>query len=882
MNSNESFSLRNTTVNRPQLAHAESQHSITASEDYYSLSESRSSESDERSQRPGHYATPPSRFRSPQQSHELLQQSQSSLAQSLRPQRRPSRDAAAGPSAPEPAAGTSSEKSLKKQPSPPYLQQAPAASPIPEEHAGQMDPGMSPATTPGVDETPYIRFAIDQLTRDEEIRGTRLYHGLDDEDDYPVDRIIADPAMGYIDVAPPAAQAPPRSEEPPRKSESPVGRDMFVPIDPQVKSLQHPTLNFLPSILRPHMLGLYMFLCLAVLVLLIVSAVWSLRRNGLWDYDGFGGSRYFVFQYLPTLIDTIILVWLFQIQIAVMRIVPFMSMADHSNTARTPGILLDMYPSEFLVPKFQYFRAGQPILGACFVIFWLFPFTIPLLASSYNVRYFTNTSPNLWRWVAVQGVIWTVVVLYVFLIFALVLLCLVIWRRDTGLKWDPRSLADLICMLERSNIMNDYAGSEAFTSKSEFHYRLAHRTDRLGYWHTSKRPRDIFYGIGEPGGATRMYSIEQGKIREKAPEMSFMDLESHPYDDERPDLYSPEVRRGYLPWYLKDTFVVAWITIVFVLLIAFLVVSFVNRAVGRGFLPDVPVATNAGKPTSDRAGFSASNFLYSFVPATIGLLLYLLIQTVDFAFRRLTPFAELSSPRGATAEMSLLLDYPFRLPFSITISAFLNRHYRVALFSFASLLASVLPTLAGGVFWTQYYPPSNTIRVAAQLPGFIALCAFLALYALAVVALLVPSLPSRGARLALPHALTAPAHAVSWLYQSRLLSDRAFREPHTKAELVTRLVGAPVGGPWGRSMVALGMASSSQRNVVKMNEEKRPARKAEEAEALRRPLPARDSLVEPGDVRYGFGVFLGRDGREHLGVDRVRRVGTREMTILDR
>ena len=31
---------------------------------------------------------------------------------------------------------------------------------------------------------------------------------------------------------------------------------------------------------------------------------------------------------------------------------------------------------------------------------------------------------------------------------------------------------------------------------------------------------------------------------------------------------------------------------------------------------------------------------------------------------------------------------------------------------------------------------------------------------------------------------------------------------------------------------------------------------------------------------YGFGIFVGRDGREHLGIDRVKRVGT-NMTFFE-
>lgn len=55
--------------------------------------------------------------------------------------------------------------------------------------------GISP-TTPGLDDTPYIQFAIDQLTRDEELLGPRR-QGVASEESYPVDRIVPDEGLGY-------------------------------------------------------------------------------------------------------------------------------------------------------------------------------------------------------------------------------------------------------------------------------------------------------------------------------------------------------------------------------------------------------------------------------------------------------------------------------------------------------------------------------------------------------------------------------------------------------------------------------------------------------------------------------------------------------------
>jgi hypothetical protein len=600
---------------------------------------------------------------------------------------------------------------------------------------------------------------------------------------------------------------------------------------------------------------------------LIFSAVHSNRNGGigLWRYTAFGDIRYFIFEYLPALLGMIILMWLYQIQIALQRTIPFISMASASTKQRSEAVFLELYPMQFLLPKLEYFRAGQPLIGACYIIFWLFTWTVPLLSAIFNVRYVIPTSE--WRWVATQGVIWTVIVLYVLLVLALIFLMIFLIRKETGLKWDPRSLADIIALLERSNIMNDYDGAETF-SKHEFRQRLANRTDRIGYWHTSKQPNNIFYGIGEEGGATRRYSIEEGRIREKGPEKASRDPSVQRAGDFsiRMDIRSSRVRLRYLPWYLKDTSVVAWIVTAVILLIAFLVISFVNSAVREGFLPQLSARTNA-------AGFSASNFLYSLVPALIGHILFLIIISFDYSIRTLQPYMSLSRKGGSTAESSILVDYAARFPISVTLAALVNKHYQPAFLSLISFVSATLPVLAGGCFWTQYYPNSSRVRVSAELNGYYALCFFLALYTLGLFALL----PGRR-RAALPHRSTSLAEIISWLYQSQILTDRAFNRPQTKPELVARLMGnAYAERSFMASVTAL--VRPSRDNLRDGNGNDTTDEKGGTSRKTRATTDVdpekRNTLLDPAAIRYGFGIHVGRDGLEHLGIDRVRRGGER-------
>jgi hypothetical protein len=625
-----------TLVSTPRLSHSHSKQSVTASEDYYSFSDDYAESAVDDTERlaPSSsipFVTPPSRRHTPNEDGEH-QQSEGTLS-SVRQVRSRQQTAQSGGAIP-----------LKGK----QLQRRPLHSPTKEQFPGTeqkslvvdkrrsvdakkdsvMDP-LSPSTTPGVDETPYIRFAIDQLTRDEEVRGSRHYAGndnSDDIDDYPVDRIVPDEGLGYMakqkekdrDMA---QQKEMQAGSAPRhplqgaqgSSSSIIQYDVFVPYNPTVPTNSQPPLNFLPGILRPLWLGVFISLCVLMLIGLIFSASWSLSHSGLWEYVNFGDNRYFVFEYLPTMFGMIILTWLLQVQIAVQRIAPFVAMASYSTKSRSQGSFLDLYPTQFILPNLQHFRAGQPLIGSCFVIFWLFLFTIPLLASSFNVRFYGAIDAGIWRWVAVQGVIWTVIVLYILLILALLALALKLWRTRTGLKWDPRSLADIVALLERANIMNDYANTEVFSHMEEFKQRLWNRTDRLGYWHTSRRPQDIFYGLGEEGGATRRYSVEQGRIREKAPIhpshsqqssiSSLADLEAGPAPNTagdfsiRADIRNNAVRRRYMPWFLSSSAILAWILIAVVLLLAFYVVAFVNQASTRGFLPQLGASAN-------KAGFS--------------------------------------------------------------------------------------------------------------------------------------------------------------------------------------------------------------------------------------------------------------------------------------
>ncbi|KEQ72290.1 hypothetical protein M436DRAFT_17185, partial [Aureobasidium namibiae CBS 147.97] len=729
--------------------------------------------------------------------------------------------------------------------------------------------------TPETD-TPYVRFAIDQITRDEDETEGKPWLGPEfgnayDEGPIPLEHEYPPvPDLPFDDIEP--IPIPPRS--PRRKSsqtpaQHPLQQQMslFTPFEPLADSFYAP-LTALPPVLRPVRLGVFISLVTLYLIALIFAAIWSRVRTGLCNYGSLGDGTYFVFQYLPTLLGMVLLLWLFEIEKAVYRIAPFIALASKTSTTRGFGAILPMYPSSFALPSFKHARAGQRAIGIFLIASWLTLFTVPLLASSFNV-YFRGT-PGQWVWLATQGTIWTAIALYIILLTASIALWIFLHRRGTGLKWDVRTLADLIVLTERSNILDHFADIGVNVNKYELWGHSTERQDRLGYFNTAYNPNDVFHTLGAPNRPARPYSADESILSEKllgGQPPNYSNINEAEYG--RPYSYGstgthnttdlvlqPDNTDNYLPWFLRTGFAFIWVILALALLLLFLVISYLpSTAINTGFVPNLPEAVN-------RLGFSSSNFLYSFIPSLLGLLCLLVWQPIDLAFRRLQPYASMSSAGGCLAEKSLLLSYTSDAPFVVTLKAAVNGHIRVALLSFISLIAAILPILSGGVFWSQFYISQQRVRVSADMKAFYALTFFLAIYALSY------TLAFAGHKRALPNRGITLADQISLLHQSRLLNDVAFHAPATKTALVTRLLSPPVGE---RTSYHQQQHADAEAGGV-------TGSKISIADSLRGFGRARADAggVVVGSVelpRYAYGKYYGRDGKQHVGVDRVGRPG---------
>jgi hypothetical protein len=339
----------------------------------------------------------------------------------------------------------------------------------------------------------------------------------------------------------------------------------------------------------------------------------------------------------------------------------------------------------------------------------------------------------------------------------------------TGLLWDVRSLGDLITLLNRSNTTHTYKGKEFTESPYVFKMQLRDRHfDRLGYWRSEDmQTGGIWYGIGASGSHTeqdpKIISEIMGKRASYDPSLESLDPAQ------------PNARSRYLPRCLHSLTVICLAGLMAALLLVLLIVSFLPQTrLEDGFRPLL-----SARPGS--AAFSAANFLYSFLPSLLGMVLFLTIQKLDFALRVVQPWGALSLIDGAAARKSILADYAACLPLQVTWRAARAGHWRVAILSLMSLLSAAIPALAGGLFMALTRI-DRQVRMFPNVPVYGVLLALLFLYVGSII-LLIP----RRHQFRLPHAVSCLAEVISFCSAEGLTKDAAFRAVRSRDDLKTRL-----------------------------------------------------------------------------------------------
>ncbi|KHO00196.1 uncharacterized protein MAM_02119 [Metarhizium album ARSEF 1941] len=664
--------------------------------------------------------------------------------------------------------------------------------------------------TPGVDDTPYIQYALDALTRDRGSASTSQIPipppplGKYSEEDQPRNskfmvngfatspestrreqssshdmlhspllhecqldptKLPQDSSISYtpqptLPVAAPASQKPSSADH-----WIPVDANMLQTIDPRGRT--YPPLTFKPRILRPFSMLMLMTLCAFMMAALTFAAVYSQKHDGLTPYPGsIYSGQYFVFRILPQTLGGVILIYAQNIMAASLRIVPFATLAHEDPEKRYLALFRSLYPTTFLLPQLS----GPWQLKTFGIATWLGNFTLPLLSATFTCIYVD--SQGRWIWSATQGLIWVSIALYATLLVAACILMTFWFGHWTGLLWDARSIADLIPLLHRTNTMSSYRRKGLYERNCDYRAELRERWfDRLGYWQNGDMTGGVWHTIGTsamPADCGTQVGTEPRSERRSNDHSigSHLTVSSALLDFEG---------GTYLPWCLRDMPLVSLVLVTGTLLLALFIVSFLPQTkLESGFAPLL-----AARP--DDAAFSAANFLYSFLPATLGMVLFLLFQSLDQALRILQPWGDMTSLDGAVASRSILADYAACLSLHVSVRALRNGHWRVAVVSLMSTLFIFIPILAGGLFMALT-TPTQEVRMFPSMPVYGVLLAFLILY-VGCSSLLIP----RRRQFYLPHCVTTIASLVSLCTARDLYEDPAFRSVRSRKDLAARL-----------------------------------------------------------------------------------------------
>ncbi|KAJ4298687.1 hypothetical protein N0V88_003719 [Collariella sp. IMI 366227] len=426
--------------------------------------------------------------------------------------------------------------------------------------------------TPGIDNTPFVQYAIEALTRDRDTGystttasgsgtssdGIRLAPGSFPRGYQPVpleQSYQRAPSQQYpprtapFQNRPPTTHAPAEPPQPdpllqqvprpfipgPRESAQSIAESLLKkgsrppqphewrPVEREEllsRGIELPPLTFRPWPLRAPALFGFMAVCLLMIAALILSAVYSHLHQGLLEWATIHGGRYFVFRILPQLLGAGVLLYAQFIATTMLRTLPFAQLAAESEQARAGALFQEMY-SSFLWPKL----VGPWNVWVPMLVTWLMNFTIPLQSSLFTVILADQT----WTWATVQGVAWTLVALYLALFASTV----IIWRYwatlpTTGLLWDPRSLADLATLVAHTNTASDYRGTQLARTRDGIRFALRRRAaDRLCYWTWTDGTRPGFWHtLGSPMDEPNLFPIA-------GPGTAGHKMQRHP-DDHKP------------------------------------------------------------------------------------------------------------------------------------------------------------------------------------------------------------------------------------------------------------------------------------------------------------------------------------------------------------
>ncbi|KAJ2895177.1 hypothetical protein MKZ38_006842 [Zalerion maritima] len=540
-----------------------------------------------------------------------------------------------------------------------------------------------------------------------------------------------------------------------------LGRDAF------------PALSFLPIVLRQEFLW-SIGICLHVIILILIIVT---TRKGTFQISS--DWLHFSVQILPLAFGTISAEVLISIFLNISRIGPYMkchrAYESHVHgggkryVALMGGTLLrnffpylgfrDALQSKDLVPLVSW------------VMIWTAPGVLALKASFLSIDRFTNEA------VSVPWVGYSLISIYSVIICYIIVILVHFNKHNTGLRWAPDSLADILVLLRYSDFMDTFVGSGIATRGSLFS-KGSDREVQLGYWMVRTRDGDEFPWHGfaladgkdllPPGGGESSTAPQPGATQnvlcgqsptEEQPSADSISISEEDLSLVRHNTVYTLLRRR---WAFGAIFVC---TTLFSFFITVAALFWNKQFVEVDF------------------GYNGVIAVFELVPTFLASALTWFWEDVALFYSATEPFSHMAetaatfgSPgeniimqpnkeNGGKLEDTLLLNYANRFRLATIHAAFLNRHWDTALVNSLAAIQRLLPIMVGSS--VAVYPGNPVFIVISKATAMI-LVVWLMVYTIAIGYLLQSK---KGGSRRLPRNFLSVGDIISWTCSSSLLRD---------------------------------------------------------------------------------------------------------------
>jgi hypothetical protein len=215
-----------------------------------------------------------------------------------------------------------------------------------------------------------------------------------------------------------------------------------------------------------------------------------------------------VASWTPTIVGTITTVAARSVMFAYGRLDPYIEMADtHNDSVRSwEAFGKKSVGSQFLPPGFAQIGWALTVRNWKRLALIIYTFIMGFITSLKAVFLTIISEQGGWSIVVAPTSSKVLMLLYAINEVVLISVLIYLWGRQTGLKWDPTTIADQLSLFHGSNVLPDFSVIECNQERS---WTLLRRNRyRIGYWYLTKNEETkIVYGIRRAGSCKGMYSF---------------------------------------------------------------------------------------------------------------------------------------------------------------------------------------------------------------------------------------------------------------------------------------------------------------------------------------------------------------------------------------